>query len=95
MFTFPLETEFAVSSTSTTMPLSFVISVGFESRERDELVALARTGTAMAEMSPAKNEVGRVFIVRSVRNAIDHRCTPSRLDAAIPLCRSEFRVGAR
>ena len=77
------------------MPLSFVISVGFESRERDELVALARTGTAMAAMSPAKNEVGCAFIGRTVRDAIDDRSTPSRLDAAIPRYRSESPVGAR
>jgi hypothetical protein len=52
-----------------------VISAGFESRERDELPALAMPGTAIAAMSPAKNEVGYVFIVRSVRNAIGDRCT--------------------
>jgi hypothetical protein len=54
---------------------------------------LPKTGTTMAAMSPTKNEVGCVFIVRSVRDAIDDRST--RLDAAIPRYRSESRVGAR
>ena len=42
--------DLAVFSGGTTRPLSFTISVGFESRLRDRLAAFTGTGTAMAAM---------------------------------------------
>ena len=46
----------------TTMPFS----TGFESKLRDRLAALTRTGTAIAAMKPERNEIGCVFIIGRV-----------------------------